>query len=251
MRITTMPENGCVRRDGFTLIELLVVIAIISILATILFPVFARARENSRRTACLSNLKQIALGFMQYTQDYDERYPANFSEPDGAARRIYYFAAVHPYIKNKQVWLCPSEANPTTIGADAATGGWAINDTVQYYYNYYFGGSGSASYRLSQSAIQTPSEVFILWDMASGPLYASHFAGSQAIIRDRDAVRPGLRSGNGRHLEGDNYMFADGHVKWLSRKGVLFGSSTTAANQTTWMTSTYVPSQFDIRFTIH
>ena len=63
------------KRSGFTLIELLVVIAIIAILAAILFPVFARARENARRTSCVSNLKQIGLGIMQYTQDYDERYP--------------------------------------------------------------------------------------------------------------------------------------------------------------------------------
>ena len=62
---------------GFTLIELLVVIAIIAILAAILFPVFARARENARRSSCQSNMKQIGLGFMQYTQDYDEQYPAN------------------------------------------------------------------------------------------------------------------------------------------------------------------------------
>ena len=72
---------------GFTLIELLVVIAIIAILAAILFPVFARARENARRTSCLNNMKQIGLGFMQYTQDYDEKYPPNMPEtgtPDGA-----------------------------------------------------------------------------------------------------------------------------------------------------------------------
>jgi prepilin-type N-terminal cleavage/methylation domain-containing protein len=65
-------------RKAFTLIELLVVIAIIAILASILFPVFARARENARRTSCLSNLKQIGMGFMQYTQDYDEKYPMSY-----------------------------------------------------------------------------------------------------------------------------------------------------------------------------
>ena len=65
-------------RRGFTLIELLVVIAIIAILAAILFPVFARARENARRSSCLSNMKQIGLGMMQYSQDNDERYPPNW-----------------------------------------------------------------------------------------------------------------------------------------------------------------------------
>src|SRR5690606_6779733 len=84
-------ENSGAKR-GFTLIELLVVIAIIAILAAILFPVFARARENARRASCQSNLKQIGLGLMQYTQDYDERLPAGFLTntgvpyPDGVAR---------------------------------------------------------------------------------------------------------------------------------------------------------------------
>lgn len=72
-----------VQQKGFTLIELLVVIAIIALLAAILFPVFARARENARRTACISNLKQISLGYMQYTQDYDERFPAEIFSPLG------------------------------------------------------------------------------------------------------------------------------------------------------------------------
>src|SRR6218665_2214986 len=74
----TMGTQPKMKRHGFTLIELLVVIAIIAILAAILFPVFARARENARRSACQSNLKQIGLGIMQYTQDYDERYPIRY-----------------------------------------------------------------------------------------------------------------------------------------------------------------------------
>src|SRR5687767_6194063 len=75
-------RNVPFRKSGFTLIELLVVIAIIAILAAILFPVFARARENARRASCQSNLKQVGLGFVQYTQDYDERYPMLFEGAD-------------------------------------------------------------------------------------------------------------------------------------------------------------------------
>ena len=74
------------RRSGFTLIELLVVIAIIAILAAILFPVFARARESARRTSCISNLKQLALGTMMYAQDYDETYPMSYQ--DAVAREV-------------------------------------------------------------------------------------------------------------------------------------------------------------------
>ena len=103
------------RSSGFTLIELLVVIAIIAILAAILFPVFAQAREKARQTACLSNMKQIGLGLAMYTQDYDERMPCAFAQiqspelPDGAWI-IPYDMQILPYIKNEQVFSCPSDS---------------------------------------------------------------------------------------------------------------------------------------------
>src|ERR671917_195604 len=94
---------------GFTLIELLIVIAIIAILASILFPVFARARENARRSSCMSNLKQIGLGIMQYTQDYDEAYPQIYA--GGWAGTYRWTDSVQPYIKSTQVFNCPSDAD--------------------------------------------------------------------------------------------------------------------------------------------
>ena len=104
-------------RRGFTLIELLVVIAIIAILAAILFPVFARAREKARQTSCLSNLKQIATGMLMYIQDYDERLPMHYyTAADGNRYSIIQF--IHPYIKNMDVWDCPSATDKT--GRDAA-----------------------------------------------------------------------------------------------------------------------------------
>src|SRR5690606_30190470 len=105
------------QRRGFTLIELLVVIAIISILSAILFPVFARARENARRASCISNMKQIGLGWNMYIQDYDENmvtyaYP---SFPGGTHVWQYgWQAALFPYIKSAQVFICPSASKIST-----------------------------------------------------------------------------------------------------------------------------------------
>ena len=98
-------------KKAFTLIELLVVIAIIAILAAILFPVFARARENARRSSCQSNLKQIGIGAMQYVQDYDEKYPMAYyykNDTGGSGGYVHVSAIIQPYLKSEQIWKCPS-----------------------------------------------------------------------------------------------------------------------------------------------
>ena len=97
-------------RRGFTLIELLVVIAIIAILAAILFPVFAKAREKARQSSCLSNVKQLALAVMSYTQDYDEMLPASYKYNSPGA--TYWSETILPYIKNSQIFKCPSLSIP-------------------------------------------------------------------------------------------------------------------------------------------
>lgn len=100
-------------KKGFTLIELLVVIAIIAILAAILFPVFASARNSARKTACLSNCKQIGMGLQMYCQEYDgcgpmSNYPSTtVSEIVGIAH-VWYFDLIHPYTKSVKIWACPS-----------------------------------------------------------------------------------------------------------------------------------------------
>jgi prepilin-type N-terminal cleavage/methylation domain-containing protein/prepilin-type processing-associated H-X9-DG protein len=106
-------SSGRTRRTGFTLIELLVVIAIISILASMLFPAFSKAREQARKTVCMSNLKQIGYGIMQYTQDYDEMYPVGYpfwAATDAAIppNALYLIDVINPYIKSFQIWDCPS-----------------------------------------------------------------------------------------------------------------------------------------------
>ena len=105
-------------RYGFTLIELLVVIAIIAILAAILFPVFAQARESARMTSCLSNMRQLGTALRMYAQDYDEIYPAiRFVDRDFRGHWPYGWRnVVYPYIKNKQVMACPSNPNSVPNG---------------------------------------------------------------------------------------------------------------------------------------
>lgn len=109
-------------RKGFTLIELLVVIAIIAILASILFPVFARARENARRASCQSNLKQIGLGVLQYVQDYDEHFPQLYKDNGVVYMYTYMRELMTPYTKNDQIWICPSD-----IGFAASMGGGCMS----------------------------------------------------------------------------------------------------------------------------
>jgi len=139
-------------KTGFTLIELLVVIAIIAILAAILFPVFAKARENARRASCQSNLKQLGLGIMQYTQDSDEvfpmtRYPGNQAASDApwGAQKVVNFGwehAIYPYVKSTQIFKCPSSSKgfdfDSTTG-QGADNGWRTG-AVQYGYNRAIGG---------------------------------------------------------------------------------------------------------------
>ncbi|HEX8551581.1 MAG TPA: DUF1559 domain-containing protein [Abditibacteriaceae bacterium] len=112
-------------KKGFTLIELLVVIAIIAILASILFPVFARAREGGRRSVCLSNMKQMGLGMLQYTQDYDERYPQGYfhlNDSGGTGGYMHWTAMIQPYTKSFQLFVCPSDKSgglaPTNFNAN-------------------------------------------------------------------------------------------------------------------------------------
>lgn len=127
------------RRTAFTLIELLVVIAIIAILAAILFPVFAQAREKARATSCLSNNKQMGTAMLMYTQDYDETFAVTtIYDFTANSPQNSWIARVSPYIKNLQVFFCPSDAGPSA--GYPRLGGWS-GPAVSYSCNGLMGGA--------------------------------------------------------------------------------------------------------------
>jgi len=187
------------RCRGFTLIELLVVIAIIAILAAILFPVFARAREKARQTSCLSNLKQIALAEQMYEQDYDER-TASYSSHPAAAAAYSYREMLEPYLKNDQVALCPS---------DDRDSGWSYGPNITAVTS---NGSTGHTYFYCYRKIATipyPSEAAMFMDTTGS--YWRYNAGAVPDKVDGDAER---------HNEGMNVNYFDGHAKWVSNSFV-------------------------------
>ena len=203
------------RKSGFTLIELLVVIAIIAILAAILFPVFARARENARRASCLSNTKQIGLGAAQYTQDYDERFPPAYNQD---TQRPYY-DLLQPYLKSTQIFQCPSDtphsvAEAFSLAASVVT----PTDGVSYGWNFLYlthGGVAGRTYQyggVSLAQIASSSETVMLADTPdSNADWAIASRTSYGVTYEPPP----------RHLEGANICFVDGHSKWFKVPGKL------------------------------
>jgi prepilin-type N-terminal cleavage/methylation domain-containing protein/prepilin-type processing-associated H-X9-DG protein len=214
MQKNHVPKTAANRRSGFTLIELLVVIAIIAILAAILFPVFARARENARRASCQSNLKQIGLGVAQYTQDYDEKLPRSIADGTsanaacGAMARPNddsVFNQVMPYMRSTQLLRCPSDSTDPT------------SDPYSYGYNYVYLGYGCYTTTvISLASIQEVSRTVMMTDQGTFSGYADWVyrpaSANWSSVTSTNPTETGYVSA--RHLEGTNVLWADGHVKW-------------------------------------
>ncbi len=183
------------RRKGFTLIELLVVIAIIAILAAILFPVFARARENARKANCLSNLKQIGSAAMMYAQDYDEvTVPAYFYENGSAcpANLTGWWKLLESYTKNEQVKVCPSGHHTCVWGVPISYG---VNALVMY---------------RSLALFQNPADLIQFFDNGVYmEIYDPDNYADYGVVDGGYVAR--------RHGDGFNAAFCDGHVKWIRR----------------------------------
>jgi prepilin-type processing-associated H-X9-DG protein len=265
---------------------LLVVIAIIAILAAILFPVFARARANARKASCLSNEKQVGLGILQYTQDYDETYPTGMTEAfdsEGATRRGMGWAGqISPYVKSAQIFVCPDDQTPSAcsygfnsnlhrVTASAGQDVGSLNFTtgslasvnspaktimlfevtgartdVTKPYDaasgtgdqYSASGHGTSSNEMSPSFPAVTGAPVVVW-YDTGVLDNGAWGNSARFdpvpsgVADGSGYTPSV-SGKGRHLEGSNFLFADGHAKWLKPSAVSAGRNALAevANQT-------------------
>lgn len=207
------------KKRGFTLIELLVVIAIIAILAAILFPVFARARENARRASCQSNLKQIGLGIMQYTQDYDEFYPLQSHQSSSVVSR-FWPVLIQPYVKSYQLFDCPSASmkHPNFTGNSATE--YAAN--ISYGINYWIG--SRAAVMVSLSVLSRPAETIIVAEGGNKVgnnrpgypiIYSSHYGAANTSEPTYGFNNTAPARLSDRHLEGNNVLWADGHVKWM------------------------------------
>ncbi|PQV62918.1 hypothetical protein B1R32_11815 [Abditibacterium utsteinense] len=207
-------------KSAFTLIELLVVIAIIAILAAILFPVFGRARENARRASCQSNLKQIMLGYMQYTQDYDEKVPAAFSYASGWYNKMY------PYIKSTQIFKCPSDSSDiVAVNSNLIT---PNGYRVSYAYNWDVGFYEGNEFNIAK--FNYPSQAVAIVDAGSltnsggtvtetSPI--KDLPNSRRILltpdlpHTQDATNADMMAPTPRHLGTVVVAFVDGHVKAL------------------------------------
>ncbi len=209
-------------RRGFTLIELLVVIAIIAILAAILFPVFARAREKARQTSCLSNLKQLGLAVLGYCQDNDEMFPFHRTTTNaaighnvypGATLTVVLWAdAIYPYVRNKQIYVCPSTSPDVWLGY-----GWNMN--LGYYGNL-AGRTGPYYQGRRMAQVDRPADTGMLVDSRRAyPDNATRHVCCDSCVGWYYNLGGQNYSAPPRvwavHNEGDNICFADGHAKWM------------------------------------
>jgi prepilin-type N-terminal cleavage/methylation domain-containing protein/prepilin-type processing-associated H-X9-DG protein len=200
------------RREGFTLIELLVVIAIIAILAAILFPVFAQARDKARSASCLSNQKQLGTAMQMYAQDWDERYP-NWrtlvaKSVDNPNAKITWVENMQPYCKNKKIWVCPSDNTPGFSQTNPATqNSYWLNAYVFRWSGY----SPTAPPSVTMAEIRYPATTIVFCDGPANdgqhvwPGPPTEWCGNQ----------PGCRASQERHSGGINFSFADAHTKWF------------------------------------
>lgn len=212
-------------RRAFTLIELLVVISILALLAAILFPAFSRARENARRANCQSNLKQIALGWLQYAADYDEYLPLSVDGDSGDAQNggwMFYQGrrgpeplqflpsrgALFPYLKSAQIFVCPSDARGGETGNS-----YAANSCLFRPLNPNIVG-------LNRGKSLAEFEKSASWMLLGEEANTTNLAASSTDDAYISLVTA-TNSYSTRHFGGSNLAFLDGHVKWQRLESII------------------------------
>jgi prepilin-type N-terminal cleavage/methylation domain-containing protein/prepilin-type processing-associated H-X9-DG protein len=274
MPVRVIQEGGTLmvgrKSEAFTLIELLVVIAIIAILAAILFPVFAQAREKARAATCISNEKQITTATLMYSQDYDEQFPFafgyypgvgwlyqyvgdipyNWECPNGVcgakwtmAMQEYWVNSIQPYTKNNAIFLCPSSSKASDLVAPPAPGAPAPVKTSLSY--------NGLLMAVPQAMVTYPSRVPLMTE-SNGAGYFNGFSQANPVLACDNPNAPctyvsgtGNPANNGEtsgwftfvgrasvHGKGQNWSFVDGHVKFKNLSvGVRDPASTDWRNE--------------------
>jgi prepilin-type N-terminal cleavage/methylation domain-containing protein/prepilin-type processing-associated H-X9-DG protein len=213
---------------GFTLIELIVVITIMSILAAILFPVFAHAREKARASICLSNCRQIGVGIMLYSQDYEEAYPLYAHYPN---HDHWWFEVIQPYIRSEDVFACPDVG----VHQPSASYGWNgyganYEHVIMYGPGWSWTQEPGTQGPARQSNLGRPAETIMIADAQGETGWAKGWGWAavyctidlpNGVFWYRDVGLDKTWGLSDRHNEGGNYILADGHARWMRRETVI------------------------------
>jgi len=232
-------RNSTRVKPGFTLIELLVVIAIIALLAAILFPVFARARENARRSSCQNNMKQIGVGIAQYTQDYDELLPittqngwdAESRNDNGTVAKATWRQTLQPYVKSAQLFQCPSNPQKNNVADLEVPGVYPrINRSYAVNKNYI---QANAIANIQQPAAKL---------MVVEALYDGTFLSTNQCCWDAGIWTTRGWSG---HLGTMNCLFGDGHIKSMKPTATQQGINMWGFGDGTGTATAQCPASFN------